>query len=85
MSSLWRVRSLFSRGLAAVTATLTLGGLGECGACRSFLGWSLQSHRAVSTFSGDAQCLDLSSYLFNTRVLGTRWWIIQQPSYLGCR
>ena len=29
--------------------------------------------------------LDLSSYIFNTRVLGTRWWIIQQPSSLGWR
>ena len=29
--------------------------------------------------------LDLSSYIFNTRVLGTRWWIIQQPSFLGWR
>ena len=32
------------------TATLTLGVWGDCGACRSFLGWTLQGHRAVSAF-----------------------------------
>ena len=29
--------------------------------------------------------LDLSSCIFNTRVPGTRWWIMPQPSYLGWR
>ena len=33
-----------------VSAILILGGSGECRACRSFLGWSFQSHRGCEPF-----------------------------------